>query len=88
MLASRFIAVVERQHAPVQVSPRERRCAVEAALWLEAHAAEEVHLDIYRTSNWAQPLSFPAALCAGAGRDAPSIFDRMPSQPCGATTCQ
>jgi AraC family transcriptional regulator len=49
MLASRFVQVVgQRAAEPVRASPSDRRRAVEAALWLDAHAHEVV--DLQRTA--------------------------------------
>jgi AraC-like DNA-binding protein len=44
-LAARFVEVVTGRHRRVSASPRDRRRAVEAALWLEANAGEDVGLE-------------------------------------------
>ena len=46
LLAARFLALVSGEPLrPVAASPRDRRRAVRAALWLDAHAAERVDLE-------------------------------------------
>jgi AraC family transcriptional regulator len=48
-LAARFLSVVSRRApAPVRATPADRKRAVEAALWLDAHAHEPV--DLQRTA--------------------------------------
>lgn len=47
MFATRFLDLVSgRGNTPVQVTPRDRRRAVETALWLDAHAQHPVNLDL------------------------------------------
>jgi AraC family transcriptional regulator len=46
LLAMRFVDLVSGQpRKPLQVGARDRRRAVEAALWIDAHSAEEIGLD-------------------------------------------
>lgn len=46
LLAMRFVDLVSGQpRKPVQVGARDRRRAVEAALWIDAHSADEIGLD-------------------------------------------
>src|SRR5207253_7824434 len=45
-LAARFVDVVSgRRHAAPAASARDRRRAVDAALWIEAHADEQIDLE-------------------------------------------
>lgn len=46
LLAARFVEVVSgERREPVRLGSRDRKRAVEAALWLEAHCHEVIHLD-------------------------------------------
>jgi AraC-like DNA-binding protein len=46
LFPARFAQVVSgRKQPPAQARPRDRRRAVEAALWLDAHSHERIHLD-------------------------------------------
>ena len=56
-LAARFVDVVSgRRHAPSAASARDRRRAVDAALWIEAHADEQI--DLERTARETGLTSF------------------------------
>jgi AraC-like DNA-binding protein len=46
LLASRFVDVVAgRQQRPLEIGPRDRRRAVQAALWIDAHSREPIDLE-------------------------------------------
>jgi len=68
-LAARFAAVAagserERQIAP---SPRDRRRAIEAALWLDDHAHEEIDLDTIAARAQLSPFHFLRVFAAVTG---------------------
>ena len=46
MFATRFVDVVSgRGHNPERVTPRDRRRAIETALWIDAHAQQPINLE-------------------------------------------
>jgi len=59
LFAARFVEVVSgRKRRPPAMRPRDRRRAVEAALWIEAHAREPVDLDDAAGETGLSPFHF------------------------------
>ncbi|HWB76550.1 MAG TPA: AraC family transcriptional regulator, partial [Nannocystaceae bacterium] len=58
MFASRFATLADRSKAPKPVQPSDRRRAVAAALWLDAHAHEDVALERIATEVGLSPFHF------------------------------
>jgi AraC family transcriptional regulator len=57
--AARFVDIVSGQaREPLQTSPRDRRRAVEAALWIAAHASEAIDLDDAARQAGLSPFHF------------------------------
>lgn len=67
LLAARFVATVSGRRAPPATGARDRRRAVEAALWIDAHAHEPV--DLARTARVAglSPFHFLRSFAAVLG---------------------
>jgi AraC-like DNA-binding protein len=59
LFASRFVEVVSgRPRAPVQAKARDRRRAVEAALWIDAHSHQEINLEDAAAQADVSPFHF------------------------------
>lgn len=59
IFAARFADLVsDRSMTPVRVTPRDRRRAVEMALWLDAHAQHPVNLDLTAREAGLSPFYF------------------------------
>ncbi|AUX42142.1 transcriptional regulator [Sorangium cellulosum] len=59
LFAARFVEVASgRKQRPLDARPRDRRRAVEAALWLDAHAHEPVDLESAATEAGLSPFHF------------------------------
>ena len=59
LFAARFAALVDARTArPVVASARDRRRAVDAAIWIDEHAAEEVNLDLVARRVDLSPFHF------------------------------
>lgn len=59
MFAARFVDVVSgRSDTPARVTPRDRRRAVEAALWIEAHAQRSISLESIALEAGLSPFHF------------------------------
>lgn len=59
MLAARFVALSSgKQLAPQRASAQDRRRAVEAAMWISAHAAQEIDLDKIAAEAGLSPFHF------------------------------
>lgn len=68
LLAARVAEVAGgRAHRPVRAGPRDRRRAVEAALWLEAHAHEDVDLSTAAARAGLSPFHFLRVYSAVVG---------------------
>lgn len=58
-MAARFVEVVSgRQRRPVQATARDRRRAVEIALWLDEHSHEPIDLDTIAKTAGSSPFHF------------------------------
>jgi AraC-like DNA-binding protein len=67
-LAARFVAVASAQgRPPAEARPRDRRRAVEAALWLDAHASEPVDLERTAREAGLSPFHFLRLFAAVLG---------------------
>ncbi|MCY1040045.1 AraC family transcriptional regulator [Corallococcus sp. bb12-1] len=59
LLAARFVDLASgRKRKPLDAGPRHRRCAVEAALWLDAHSHEPVVLERVAREFGLSPFHF------------------------------
>ena len=59
LLASRFVEVVSgRRTTPLTASPRDRRRAVETALWIDANSHEQINLEDAATQAGISPYHF------------------------------
>ena len=59
LLASRFVEVVsERPHTPAATTARDRRRAVEAALWIDAHSHRQIDLEHAAAQAGISPFHF------------------------------
>ena len=59
LLASRFVEVVsKRRTTPLTASPRDRRRAVETALWIDANSHEQINLEDAATQAGISPYHF------------------------------
>lgn len=59
MFATRFVDVVSgRSNIPVQVTPRDRRRAIETALWIDAHAQQPINLESTAREAELSPFHF------------------------------
>jgi AraC-like DNA-binding protein len=59
MFATRFVDVVSgRKNTPERVTPRDRRRAVEAALWMDAHAQQPTNLESVAREAGLSPFHF------------------------------
>ncbi|AKU92471.1 L-rhamnose operon transcriptional activator RhaR [Vulgatibacter incomptus] len=59
MLAARFVEVVSgRERRPIEAGARDRRRAVEAALWLDEHAQEAIDLEMTAGEAGLSPFHF------------------------------
>ena len=68
LFANRFVEVVSgraRENAPANA--RDRRRAVETALWIDAHSHEEIDLEQAAAQADHQPVPLPAAVCERVG---------------------
>ena len=85
LLAARFVEVASgcKQRAPA-AGAADRRRAVAAALWIDAQSPGSHRPRGRGGGGRAQPVSFPAALRQGPGRDAASVsgpFAAAPGRP-------
>jgi len=60
LFAARFVDVVgeRKRRAPLRVNAHDRRRAVAAALWIDAHAAEEIDLESTAAESELSPFHF------------------------------
>jgi AraC-like DNA-binding protein len=59
MFAGRFVEVVSgRSHKPAPASARDRRRAVETALWIDAHSSQEINLEDVAAQVDVSPFHF------------------------------
>ncbi len=59
LFAARFVEIISgRQRKPPKVPVRDRRRAVEAALWMDAHSQEPIHLDSAAREVGLSPFHF------------------------------
>ena len=82
MLVGRFIALASgRDDSPTLLSSRDRRRAVETALWLDAHSHDAIDLEASGERSRRQRLSLPADVRARRGRDAASVSGSLAPPP-------
>jgi AraC family transcriptional regulator len=68
LFAARAIEVVSgRTHAPGPIAPRDRRRAVRAALWIEAHSSESIDLEAAAREVALSPFHFLRLFSAALG---------------------
>ena len=79
MIAGRFVAIVTgREERPARPSLRDRRRAVESALWIDDNANEDIKFGGDGAGRRHQPVPFPATLRSHDRRDAAPISDPVP----------
>jgi AraC-like DNA-binding protein len=68
LLAARVVETVSRDgRTPARPQPRERRRAVEAAVWIDAHASEPLDLETVATEFGVSPYHFLRTFAAVVG---------------------
>jgi AraC-like DNA-binding protein len=68
LLAHRFVKVISgKARKPVEATARDRRRAVEAALWIDAHSHEEIELEDAATQAGVSPFHFLRSFSAVLG---------------------
>ena len=85
VLASRFVEVVSGK--PRKAGPdaaRDRRRAVETALWIDANSHRADRSGGCRRASRHQPVPFPAAVLGRARRHPAPISGALAAAPCGA----
>jgi hypothetical protein len=71
MFASRFVEVVSgRSRQPLEVTARDRRRAVETALWIDANSQRDINLDAAAGQTGISPFHFLrlSPMCSGSPR--------------------
>ena len=85
LLAARFVDMVgDARRRSAKPTARERRRAVEAALWIDAHAHEPIDLAERGPERRPQPVPLSPRLRASAGRDTSPVSGANASAPRGA----
>ena len=85
MLAARFAAAASGESNRQDLSARERRRAVEAALWISEHAPEPIDLAAIARLSGLKSVSFSAQLCQNDRRHATPISRALPLAAGGPT---
>jgi AraC-like DNA-binding protein len=68
LLAHRFVEVISgKARKPVEVTARDRRRAVETALWIDAHSHEDIELDDAAAQAGVSPFHFLRSFSAVLG---------------------
>ena len=83
LFASRFVEVVSgKPRKPAKVTARDRRRAVEAALWIDAHSHREIDLEDAARQAGISPFHFLRLFSERARRHAAPISGALAAAPC------
>ena len=85
LFASRFVEVVSGRRAkPAAATARDRRRAVETALWIDAHSHGEIDLEHAAAQADISPFHFLRLFSGRARRHPAPISGALAAAPCGA----